>query len=218
MRLAIFDMDGTLIDSQALIVAAMAGAFIEVGLTPPTRPAILSIVGLSLPQAIARLAPAEVDGDGIAALTEAYRDVFVAQREKTGGEASVPLYPGARDALQALADAGWTLGVATGKARRGVDHVFAAHDLGHFFATVQTADGHPSKPHPSMVLTALDETGATVEEAVMIGDTTFDIEMGRAAGVRSIGVDWGYHPVADLRRAGASDILTHFDELAPLLT
>ncbi|SOH94601.1 phosphoglycolate phosphatase [Monaibacterium marinum] len=218
MKLAIFDMDGTLIDSQVLIVGAMAAAFEQMGLTVPSRDAVLSIVGLSLPQAMTRLAPVEVDAAGIVALTDAYRAEFVAQRAATGGEASVPLYPGALAALQGLADAGWQLGVATGKARRGVDHVFAAHDIGRFFTTIQTADGHPSKPHPSMVHTALAESGVAADAAVMIGDTTFDIEMGRAAGVRSIGVSWGYHPDEDLRTAGASDILTHFDQLVPLLT
>ena len=218
MKLAIFDMDGTLIDSQALIVGAMVSAFQRLDMLPPTRADILSIVGLSLPQAMDRLAPADVTPDAISALVDAYRTAFIALRAETGGEASVPLYPGALDALEALASKGWLLGVATGKARRGVDHVFAAHGLGHFFSTVQTADGHPSKPHPSMIETALFETGVAQSDAIMIGDTTFDIEMGCAAGVRSIGVTWGYHPQAQLRQAGASDILTHFDELVPLLT
>ena len=217
MKLAIFDMDGTLIDSQAVIVAAMDAAFAGVGLSPPGREATLSIVGLSLPQAMDRLAPREAGPEMLARLVEAYRDGFSSQRARLG-EGAVPLYPGARAALEGLHQAGWTLGVATGKSRRGVDHAFAAHDLGGFFATVQTADGHPSKPHPSMVLRALEETGAPAGAAVMIGDTTFDIEMGVAAGVSGIGVDWGYHPVASLRAAGAAHILTHFDELVPLLT
>lgn len=218
MKLAIFDMDGTLIDSQVLIIGAMARAFESLGFAAPCREAVLSIIGLSLPQAMDRLAPAQANADTITALTAAYRNAFVELRARTGGEASVPLYPGAREALQALSTAGWTLGVATGKARRGVDHVFSAHDIGHYFATVQTADGHPSKPHPAMILTAMAETCAAPEATVMIGDTTFDMDMGRAAGVRSIGVSWGYHAEADLRRSGASDILYHFDELGLLLT
>ena len=217
MKLAIFDMDGTLIDSQAVIVAAMDEAFVGLGLEPPGRERTLSIVGLSLPQAMDRLAPAEADAAMIDALVDGYRNGFVKQRARQG-EHSVPLYPGAREALHGLRDAGWTLGVATGKSQRGVDHAFAAHGIGDFFATVQTADGHPSKPHPSMVLSALAETGAAPEAAVMIGDTTFDIEMGVAAGVRGIGVAWGYHDVRELVAAGASDILTQYDQLVPLLT
>ena len=218
MKLAIFDMDGTLIDSQALIVGAMVTAFERLSITTPTRAQILSIVGLSLPQAMDRLSPAGVGPDDIVALTDAYRDAFVALRAETGGEAATPLYPGAREALEGLGALGWQMGVATGKAMRGVDHAFAAHDLAQYFTTVQTADGHPSKPHPSMVQTALAESGVAAENAVMIGDTTFDIEMGRAAGVRTIGVSWGYLPVADLRDAGASHIITHFNQLVPLLT
>ncbi|QPH52509.1 HAD-IA family hydrolase [Pontivivens ytuae] len=213
MKLAIFDMDGTLLDSQALIVGAMQAAFSAEGLAVPDRPRILSIVGLSLPVAMSRLAP-QHDAE---ALSAAYRSAFVQMRAEMGGEAAVPLYPGAVEALTALDTAGWLMGVATGKAKRGVDHVFAAHPIGHHFMTVQTADLHPSKPHPSMVETALAEAGVEARDAVMIGDTTFDIEMGRAAGVRCIGVSWGYHAVTALHDAGAHHVISHFDELAPLL-
>ncbi len=216
MKLAIFDMDGTLLDSQALIVGAMQAAF-AIGHRPaPPRAAILGIVGLSLPVAIARLAP-DLGEREVEALTAAYRAAFIRLRAEMGGEAAVPLYPGATEALTALDAAGWLLGVATGKAKRGVDHVFAAHPIGHHFVTVQTADFHPSKPHPAMVETALAEAGVDARDAVMIGDTTFDIEMGRAAGVRCIGVSWGYHPVEALHDAGAHHVIAHFDQLAPLL-
>lgn len=209
-RLVVFDVDGTLIDSQHLILAAMAFAFERAGHPLPSREAVLSVVGLSLPQAMAALASHLPESETLQ-LAEHYRASFLA-----GGEdgAPAPLYPGARAALERLAAAPDSLlGVATGKARRGLDHVFAMHGLGRFFATAQTADAHPSKPHPSMLLTALRETGCAAERAVMVGDTEYDVAMGRAAGMATVGVAWGYHPRARLRAAGADAIIDRFDEL-----
>ena len=213
LRLAVFDMDGTLMDSQDSIVQAMEAAFAEFDLTPPARAQILSIVGLSLFEAVAVLLPGHPDAL-VAKVAEAYKASFIAQRARTGGEASAPLYPGARAAIETLAaQQDVLLGVATGKARRGLDHAFAAHGLDPFFSTRQTADHHPSKPHPSMVLRCLQETGAHKAQTVMIGDTVFDIEMGRAAGVRTLGVTWGYHPVADLKAAGADLLVNDFSDV-----
>jgi len=203
MTLVIFDVDGTLLDSQAHILGAMARAFDGIGKPCPPRDEVLGIVGLSLPQAMARLAP-DLDGE---ALVAGYKAAFGALR----AERDSPLYPGAREALERLAARGIPLGIATGKSRRGLDHVLAAHGLAPMFATTQVADDHPSKPHPSMILAALAETGADPAQAVMIGDTSFDIEMGRAAGVRTIGVSWGYHPRAAL--AGAEVVIDRFDAL-----
>ena len=202
-RLAIFDVDGTLIDSQTHILGAMSHAFGALGLPCPPREAVLAIVGLSLPEAMARLAPGE---DG-AALVAAYKGAFGSIRAQSAS----PLYPGAAAALDRLAARGVTLGIATGKSRRGLDHVLAAHGLAGCFATAQVADDHPSKPHPSMILTALQQVGVAAQDAVMIGDTSFDMDMGRAAGVRCIGVSWGYHPLAAL--AGADARIDSFDAL-----
>ncbi|WP_323037922.1 HAD-IA family hydrolase [Pararhodobacter sp.] len=208
MTLVIFDVDGTLVDSQAHIVGAMEFAFAALGLTCPPRAAVLGIVGLSLPQAMTRLAP-EADNAG---LVEAYKSSYTKFR---AAETS-PLYPGALEVLRSLRDrADIVLGVATGKSRRGLDHVLAAHGLDGFFQTTQVADDHPSKPHPSMVLTAMRETGADPRDTVMIGDTSFDMEMGHAAGVRCIGVSWGYHPVSELRLA--TSVIDHFDALSATL-
>ena len=217
LKLAIFDMDGTLMDSQDYILRAMEGAFGRFGLAMPTRAQVLSIVGLSLPEAVGRLLPDHAPG-AVAEVAEAYKAEFIAQRAATGGEAAAPLYPGARAAIEALHGRDEVLlGVATGKARRGLDHAFAAHDLDRFFVTRQTADHHPSKPHPSMVEAALAETGVAPRDAVMIGDTTYDIEMGRAAGVPTIGVSWGYHPVEELRAAGADLVIDAFEALTGAL-
>jgi len=211
MRLVVFDMDGTLIDSQAMIVAAMDGAWLAEGLDPPPRMATLSIVGLSLPQAMARLAPE---------LSEGRRERLVAhyKAEFSGLRATelAPLYPGALTALDALAGQdGVVLGIATGKSRRGLLHVLDAHGLSGRFVTMQVADDHPSKPHPSMLYAALRETGAG--RAVMVGDTTFDMDMAAGAGLPGLGVSWGYHPAADLTASGAVAVLDRFDQLPDAL-
>ncbi|SLN71079.1 Pyrophosphatase PpaX [Roseovarius albus] len=217
LRLAVFDMDGTLMDSQDFIVEAMTRAFVDMGLDVPARSEILSIVGLSLFEAISRLKP-NLPEDRVSAASQKYKDMFIKLRAERGGEASAPLYPGARQALEDLHKRDEVLlGVATGKAMRGVDHAFKAHDLAGFFVTKQTADLHPSKPHPSMLLSCLSDTGAVKENAVMIGDTSFDIEMGRAAGFRTLGVTWGYHSESALRTAGADILISDFADVVAAL-
>ena len=212
-RLVVFDVDGTLVDSQHLIVAAMAEAFDAAGHALPERARILSVVGLSLHEAMIALAPHLPDTETLR-LAGLYRDSFVAQRAAGGEGAQAPLYPGALDALTRLGGAeGTVLGVATGKARRGLDHLFACFPIGHLFATTQTADDHPSKPHPSMLQAALAETGVEAGRSVMVGDTEYDILMGRAAGMATVGVAWGYHPRARLAAAGADVIIDDFADL-----
>ncbi|MBP7000218.1 HAD-IA family hydrolase [Amaricoccus sp.] len=212
-QLVVFDVDGTLVDSQHVILASMDAAFAAIGRARPGDADVLAIVGLSLPEAMAALAP-ELDAAARGALVEGYRSSFLAARAAGGGESAAPLYPGARAALERLsADPATLLGVATGKARRGLDHVLHAHGLAGLFATAQTADGHPSKPHPSMLRAALAETGCAPEAAAMVGDTAFDIEMGRAAGLATIGVAWGYHPRARLEAAGADVVIEDFGAL-----
>lgn len=216
-KLVIFDMDGTLIDSQEVIHAAMAIAFRDRGHAVPDLAAVRQIVGLSLDHAVARLRP-DLDAAEVIATANRYKDAFVELRARTGGEGDAPLYPGAIEALSALkARPEVVMGVATGKARRGLDHAYAAHGIGHYFTTHQTADNHPSKPHPAMARAACDETGIDPDHAVMVGDTTYDIEMGRAAGCRTIGVAWGYHDADCLRAAGADTVIDGFPALVPAL-
>ena len=213
IRLALFDCDGTLVDGQAGVCNAMEAAFADVGLPPPDRHQVRRIVGLSLPQAIRSLAP-ETSEQQQAEIDTAYRSRFRASRES--GALVEPLYDGIVALVEALAADGWTLGVATGKSMRGLEHCLATHSLTRHFATLQTADQHPSKPHPAMVHAALAETGADRENCVMIGDTAFDMAMAAAAGVRALGVDWGYHTPHELFEAGAEAVATspaHLKEL-----
>ncbi|EFO29215.1 HAD family hydrolase [Roseibium sp. TrichSKD4] len=211
MYLVIFDCDGTLIDSQHTILHGLEVGFDAVGLPMPDRQTALSIVGLSLEQAFetlvgphnAHLAPE---------MANAYRQSKIARRQS--GADQDPLYPGARECLDRLGQRDdILLGIATGKARRGVDHMIDVHSLQNRFVTIQTADTSPSKPHPDMIHRALSETEADAARTVMIGDTTFDIEMALAAGTQAIGVSWGYHEADALKRAGAFNVINHFDEL-----
>ena len=217
LRLAVFDVDGTLVDSQHHINSAMQQAYAIQGLDCPPLEQVRGIIGLSLPLAMRKLSP-DLDDAQYGALVESYKATFKSKREADGENDSPPLYPGIRKLLDVLAqDDELMLGVATGKSRRGLDAMLKGHDLGRAFVTLQVADNHPSKPHPSMLLAALSESGVTAECAVMIGDTTFDMEMGRAAGMRSIGVSWGYHTVDQLYGAGASHIVDDTLELHTLL-
>ena len=208
LRLVIFDVDGTLVDSQAEILAAMAHAFDAEARAMPSRADVLSIVGLSLDVAFAKLCP-DADQSTQARLVAGYKDAFSTQRAQNADHG--PLYPGARAVLDTLARQDETLlAVATGKSRRGLDKLLERHALEGFFHNEQVADHHPSKPNPSMILAALSELGIAQTRAVMVGDTTFDMDMARAAGVAKVGVAWGYHAADALM----PDILiTDFDAL-----
>ncbi len=212
MKLIIFDCDGTIVDSQHAIAAAMFSAFEAHGLARPGRQDVLGVVGLSLIEAVNRLLPAAVEPDIALSVANAYKRAFADLRQQAGHHE--PLYPNALDVIRALAARDDTLlGIATGKSRRGVDALFEREGLAPYFMTIQTADEHPSKPHPSMILEAMLEVGAEPETTVMIGDTTYDMEMARAAEVSALGVDWGYHPVAMLEASGAHEIARDYTDL-----
>ena len=213
-RLAVFDCDGTLVDSQATICAAVEQGFNACAIVPPGAQAARGIIGLSVVEAMAVLHP---DGDHRAhvALADAYKAAFFDLRAQ--GLAREPLYDGIVEAIADVEARGWLLGVATGKSDRGLAHILATHGLGDRFVTLQTADRHPSKPHPSMLEQAMADAGAAPNTTAMIGDTSYDMAMARAAGVRAIGVAWGYHDAALLREAGAEIIATHASELVGLL-
>lgn len=215
LRLVVFDCDGTLVDSQNGIVASMTAAFESLGLPVPERGRILSIVGLSLHEAMARLADPG-DAAAIPDLVRRYKSGFAALR--AGTDHAEPLYDGVLEAIERLAARDEVLlGIATGKSQRGVARLLERHGLTGRFATIQTADDAPSKPHPAMLIQAMRFTGAAPQETVMIGDTTFDMEMARNARVHGVGVGWGYHPGKALRRAGARSVLDHVSELDDVL-
>jgi phosphoglycolate phosphatase len=205
-RLAIFDCDGTLVDSQANICLAMEDCFVRAGLLPPPREQSRRVVGLSLVEAMQAMAP-EAEPAFHRALAEEYRIAF----HRLRGERRIeePLYDGIADMLDGLEADGWLLGIATGKSDRGLRLCLERHCLAGRFVTLQTADRHPSKPHPSMVEAALAQTGADPDLSMMIGDTSFDMAMARAAGVRAIGVAWGYHEAEELIDAGAERVAEH---------
>jgi phosphoglycolate phosphatase len=210
-RLALFDCDGTLVDSQANICRAMEACFASARLDPPARAAIRRIVGLSLVPAIARLLP-EAEPAQHEAMAEDYKRHFFAMRT-SGALDPEPLFDGVAEAIETLDANGWLLGVATGKSDRGLHHILEHHGLKHRFVTLQTADRHPSKPHPSMVELAMAEAGAARETTAMIGDTSFDMAMARNAGAHAIGVAWGYHSAPELREAGARHVVKHARDL-----
>ena len=203
MRLAVFDCDGTLVDGQADVCWAMENAFARAGLSAPDVSAVRRAVGLSLPQAVRALAP-DLNEDQNRAVTEFYRSSFRARREE--GLLDEPLYDGIAELLTALHDDGWRLAVATGKSDRGLAACLATHGIADLFVSLQTADRHPSKPHPAMLEAALFEAGALPAQAVMIGDTSFDMLMARSARVAAIGVAWGYHAPAELLASGALSV------------
>ena len=213
-RLAVFDCDGTLSDGQAAICAAMAEGFADAGLAAPDPHAVRRIVGLSLPSAIARLVPDETP-EMHARAVAAYKQAFFRARER--GLVQEPLFEGIASLLARLHRSGWTLGVATGKSDRGLHGCLRMHGIFDLFLTLQTADRHPSKPHPSMLETAMAEAGALPAHTVMIGDTAYDIEMAVAAGTRAIGVAWGYHAPGELFAAGAEAVAETPEHLGELL-
>lgn len=209
-RLAVFDMDGTLVDSQHMIVASMSEAFAAAGLAAPDPRAVRRVVGLSLGSAIAALAPG-LDPAGLEDIGKLYKEAFLTLREE-GDVAEMP-FEGAIQVLDLLDAAGWVLGIATGKSLRGLTDTLERFGLAAHFSTLQTADQGPGKPAPDMLRRAMAEAGVEDAATVMIGDTSFDMAMARSAGVAAIGVSWGYHEQHELMAAGADCVVSTFADL-----
>lgn len=211
LRLCALDLDGTLIDSQHHIVAAMSSAFRAEGLPPASAAKVREVVGLPLDQAIRQLAP-QVRGLQLERVGQAYRDAYFDAKE--ADSAAEPLMPGARVALDALEEAGWLLAVVTGKGRRGLHEVLDAHGLLERFVVLKSADDGPGKPDPTLLLDAVRESGSSPGRAVMVGDTVFDMGMARRARVAGIAVTWGYHDLALLETERPAAVIGRFEELA----
>ncbi|NTZ42273.1 HAD-IA family hydrolase [Altererythrobacter sp. SALINAS58] len=213
-KLAVFDCDGTLVDGQAAICSAMDNAFAEAGLQAPDHHQVRRIVGLSLPGAVRLLAPsapAEVQAAVVAGYKQAFRN------SRLEGRLEEPLFPGIRELVANLRRDGWAVAIATGKSDRGLTSCLEVHGMGDWFVSLQTADRHPSKPDPAMLHAAMLDASVDASTTVMIGDTTYDMEMAANAGVRAIGVGWGYHDSAELTEAGASGVAGDMDSLERIL-
>ena len=199
-RLAIFDCDGTLVDSGATIHRALSAAFEQNGLELPPPEVSRKVIGLSLTEAMAALLP-EASPERHLSIAEDYKRAFWMLR--AAGEVEEPLFDGVLELLDRLEEDGWLLAVATGKSDRGLRHCLESHGIHARFVSLQTADRHPSKPHPSMVEQAIADTRAAPATSVVVGDTSFDMAMAVNAGARGIGAGWGYHDPDELLAAGA---------------
>lgn len=213
-RLAIFDCDGTLVDSGATIASTLAETFDRHGL-PQIDPAqSRRVIGLSLVEAFGALVPDAAPDDHLA-LAETYKQCFV--RARAEQRVREPLYEGIAELLDWLEKDGWLLAVATGKSDRGLRHCLEQHGYHQRFISLQTADRHPSKPHPGMVNQAISDAGASPETSIVIGDTIFDMAMALNAGATPVGVGWGYHDRDELIAAGAVRVAETPMEIADYL-
>jgi phosphoglycolate phosphatase len=214
-RLFLFDCDGTILDSVGIIHDSMARTFAEFNFSEPALADTRSIIGLTLNLAIAKLRNVEVDA-AIELMTTRYKEIFNELYAQPGFTQS--LFPGMGNLIENLASQPHaTLGVVTGKSRRGMDMFFASHGYKSSFGPVRTADDCPSKPHPAMVTECCAETNIEPGRTVVIGDSVFDMQMAKSAGARAIGVAWGYNSVSDLRSSGADAIAEDANHLMDLL-
>lgn len=209
MKLIIFDFDGTLVDSRSLILESHRIVFSEFRLPAPSPAESLALVGKSLDVILTQLAGPAAP---ILEMVKAY-DLLLPQLRADSAFAEKP-FDGAGDLLSDLSTAPDTvLGVATGHRTDTIAPALEELRWAGYFKTIQAADTAPSKPHPAMLLQALAATGVTPENAIFIGDTTFDMEMAQAAKLRSIGVGWGYHRTERLLAAGAHRVVQSIDQL-----
>ena len=210
MKLAVFDVDGTLVDSREVILRAAQEAAAEVGLPIPAYDQVRQIVGLSLADALRMLAP-ELTGTELTDFVTAYQNAFLRMHATPGFHE--PLYAGAEDTLKRLKREGWTVAMATGKSRRGGQRWMAREGWADIFTSTHCADDGPGKPDPAMVLAAMKIAGATPAQTVMIGDTSHDMLMAVNASVRPQGVAWGFHTADEVLAAGALHVATNVPEL-----
>jgi phosphoglycolate phosphatase len=208
--LVVFDWDGTLCDSVSRIVTAMQRAAVDMEITAPNAEAVENIIGLGLAESVQALFPG-LSASGREGVQQRY-----SQRFSELDHSPSPLFPGARKTLQALRKRGHQLAVATGKSRRCLDRVLGGHGMHSCFDSSRCADETRSKPHPEMLQPLLAEMGVAAEQALMVGDTEYDLEMAMAAGVTSVGVGYGVHSRARLARHKPLAIIEALPELLKL--
>jgi phosphoglycolate phosphatase len=208
--LAVFDVDGTLVDSRQVIHDAAIVAFAEMGLPEPAYDRVRHIVGLNLDLGLSMIAP-DLSAAGLVELEVRYKAAFHRFHLEPGF--LEPLYDGAAELLERLRLDGWRLSVATGKSRRGVEMIVAKHGWQDLFETTHCADDGPGKPHPSMVLEAMKAQKVDPVRTIMIGDTSHDMVMAKAAGVRAQGVAWGFHTADEVAQGGADHVAHDFETL-----
>jgi phosphoglycolate phosphatase len=214
-KFAVFDCDGTLVDSQYVITQTMNLMFCDYDLPALDRTEVRRIVGLHLPEAIENLVPQAPEGVSYVEMAECYKRHFFAIRES--GAFFEPVFDHVGDVLNQLHGDGITLGLATGKSRRGSEYVLEKHGFIRLFSSIKTADDGPGKPHPQILLDAMAEAGAVPENTIVIGDTTFDILLAKNAGAGAIGVNWGYHSPHELEAAGAARLVGSFADIPHVL-
>lgn len=213
MKLIVFDFDGTLVDSRALILECHRSVFTEFGLPLPSPRDSLALIGRSLELVLAQLAGPQAP---IQDMVRAYGRTLARHRAEPAF-AEQP-FDGIPSLLRDLSRTpGVSLGIATGHTSAGVIPALESHGWRHYFKTIQAADMAPSKPHPAMLLQALQATGAKPEEAIFIGDTSFDMGIVRAANLEGLGVAWGYHTAERLFAAGANRVAHSVEELRSFL-
>ena len=205
MRLIIFDADGTMVNSRAIILAGFRKVFSEFGFPEPGDQDILSTIGLSLDLVFSELLDRPVD-DEIRRMSLRYKENFIALHADPAMHS--PLYAGIDETIRKLAEIDSNLiGVATGKSRRGLDRMISQFGYEQHIVVSRTADDCPSKPHPAMILECCHATGCDPADTMMVGDSSYDMIMANEAGARALGVSWGYQPVESLTQSGAHAIV-----------
>ena len=215
VRLVVFDVDGTLVDSRRSIQASSDAAFRHLGRTPPPYDEVRQTIGLSLAEGLSHLAP-DLTATELEELLRFYRAYYSELHQDPDWRD--PLYVGAAALLDGLKRDGWKIAMATGQSRRGVERALRVHAWADIFDSTHCADDGPGKPHPSMLLEAMRALGAAADRTIMIGDTAHDIRMARAAAVRSVGVAWGFHTRDEIAAAGADLICDDFAELGQIVS
>lgn len=210
-KLLVFDWDGTLMDSEARITGCLAMTFADVGMAPPSREALLNVIGLGLPEAFRTLAP-DIDAEGLRRLTDRYRYHFLSDHH-----APATLFAGARETLEVLDRAGYLLAVATGKGRRGLDRSLEETGCGPLFAVTRCADETASKPDPRMLLEVIEFAGVWPHETLMIGDTEYDLQMAHNAGADALAVSYGVHARERLLTTGPLGCIDDIREVSAWL-